>query len=212
VSPGGLLRLRRHRLQAALRRGICPRDPHLLAALEQRLLKAAEIEPVPGGRAYVGAIRSLTQAPLLLLEQDQSHAWAARLGFRLLLPYFDRDLMELSLRIHPEHLVSGGRSKPLLRRLVAERLPSVPMRAKKVDFTRPFDAVLRRGGRRAWEALGGPSMLADLGIVGPDGLERWMNDYFEGGNTDSLRAWLVLSTEAWLRARSGSGSRPAQRG
>ena len=45
-------------------------------------------------------------------------------------------------------------------------------------------------------------MLAELGLVDAGRLERFLEDYFDGRNSSWLGAWLVLSTEAWLRARS----------
>jgi len=151
----------------------------------------------------VRALRALTQAPLLLFEQDQSHAWAKCLGFTFLFPYFDRDLVELSLRLHPEHLIAGGRAKTPLRRLVAERLPSVAMPVKKVDFTRMVHQVLRPDGHAAWRELGGARRLAEMGVVYGRNVDRFMEDYFAGHNDESSRAWSLLSSEMWVRARSG---------
>ncbi len=45
-------------------------------------------------------------------------------------------------------------------------------------------------------------MLAELGLVDVGRLDRFLEDYFDGRNASWLGAWLVLSTEAWLRARS----------
>jgi hypothetical protein len=120
-----------------------------------------------------------------------------------LFPYFDRDLVELTLRIPPAQLVAGGRAKAPLRRLVAERLPSVAMPAAKVLFGQLFDRLFRLHGRRAWTALGGPRRLDELGVVDPRRVGLLMEDYFTGGAPGSIAPWLVLSMELWLRARSG---------
>jgi hypothetical protein len=77
------------------------------------------------------------------------------------------------------------------------------MRAKKVDFARPMQDALRPAGRAAWRRLGGPAMLADLGLVDATGLDRALEAYFEGRSARWLGTWLALSTEAWLRARAG---------
>jgi hypothetical protein len=137
------------------------------------------------------------------MELEQSRAWAGLAGFRLLFPYFDRDLVEFSLRMPPEHLIAGGRAKAPLRRLVAARVPSVEVPARKVLFRRAFDPLFRRHGRRAWASLGGPVMLAELDLVDPARVGAMMEDYFSGATEQSLQAWLVLSTESWLQARSG---------
>jgi len=178
-------------------------DQNLAAALLERRLSAVPADRAPGERSYVLALRRLTQAPLLLLELDQGHAWARHLGLTFLFPYFDRDVVQLSLRTHPDHLMAGGRAKAPLRRLVASRLPSVSIRARKVDFTQMVHQVLRRAGHRAWRRLGGPRMLAELGVVDPVPVNRLMDDYFVGDGTGWSRTWSILSTEMWLRARAG---------
>jgi len=137
------------------------------------------------------------------MQLEQSHAWAGQAGVGLLFPYFDRDLVELSLRMPPAHLLAGSRAKAPLRRLVAERLPSVGVPGQKVLFGQLFDRLFRTHGHRAWTTLGGPRMLGELGIVDPQRASALMDGYFNGSNPRSLEAWLVLSMELWLRARSG---------
>jgi asparagine synthase (glutamine-hydrolysing) len=151
----------------------------------------------------------LAQAPLLLIEQDQLYAWARSLGFTFLYPYFDRNLVDLSLRIPPDELIAGGRHKAPLRRLVAARLPSVTMHAKKVDFTQALHDMLRPAGRSAWRSCGGPVMLAELGLVDVGRLDRFLEEYFDGRHSSWLGVWLALSTEAWLRARADVSFMPA---
>lgn len=178
-------------------------DSTLIARLEQRPLETHPVPTAPGEGTYVRAIRMLSQSPAVSMELEQARAWAGQAGFRLLFPYFDRDLVELSLRMPPEHLIAGGRAKAPLHRLVADRLPSVAMPTRKILFDRAFDPLFRRHGRRAWAALGGPLMLAELDLVDPARVHRFMNDYFSGATQQSIEAWLVLSTESWLRSRLG---------
>ncbi len=200
ISPRGEEWVRTKR-RPAVKFWISRADRDLVATLEHRRWHPLPMELAPGERSYVRAIRYLSQAPLLLLELDQGFAWAKRLGFTFLYPYFDRDLVELTLRMHPEHLIAGGRAKTPLRQMVAERLPSVQMPAKKVDFTQMVHEVLRPGGRTAWANLGGPIMLGELGIVDPDRINALTEQYFDGRNQHGMQSWLILSTEVWLRAR-----------
>lgn len=202
VSPALLDQVRKRRHLRASPPWALPSNRDLAMLLEQRRQSAAAVELAPGERSYVATVRRLAQAPLLLIERDQSYAWARSLGFTFLYPYFDRDLVDLSLRIPPHELISGGRHKAPLRRLIAARLPSVTMHAKKVDFIQALHDVLRPAGRSAWRSGGGPVMLAELGLVDVGRLDRFLEGYFAGRNSSWLGAWLVLSTEAWLRARS----------
>jgi asparagine synthetase B (glutamine-hydrolysing) len=202
VSPALLDRVRRRRHLRASPPWARPSNPDLATLLEQRRHSAATVELARGERSYVATIRTLAQAPLLLIERDQSYAWARSLGFTFLYPYFDRDLVDLTLRIPPHELISGGRHKAPLRRLIAARLPTVTMHAKKVDFIQALHDMLRPAGRSAWRSGGGPIMLAELGLIDVSRLDRFLEDYFDGRNASWLGVWLVLSTEAWLRARS----------
>jgi len=191
------------RLRRARPPWLVPSDEGLIARLDRRPLELPPVEMAPGEGAYVRAMRRLPQAPTFSMELEQSRAWADQAGVSFLYPYFDRDLVELSARMSPQHLVAGGRAKAPLRRLVAERLPSVAMPARKVLFDQLFHRVLRLHGRRAWTALGGPRVLGELGIVDPPRVSVLMEDYFSGVASNMIEAWLILSTELWLRARSG---------
>jgi hypothetical protein len=111
----------------------------------------------------------------------------------------------------PASLVAGQRAKAPLRQLVERRLPGVEMPQRKVIFDRQFHALFRRHGARAWSALGGASLLTELGIVDSRGVSAMMSRYFSGAET-SLSPWLVLSMERWLRARSGIGNGPTTGG
>jgi asparagine synthase (glutamine-hydrolysing) len=203
LSPPALDWARRRHRRRARPAWAQPSDRELAQVLEHRRQSAPAVALAPREGRYVANVRGLAQAPLMLLERDQAHAWAGQLGFVFLYPYFDRDLVELSLRIAPEDLIAGGRHKAPLRRLVAERLPCVAMRAKKVDFTEAVHEALRPAGRAVWRRMGGPVMLAQLGLVDAARLERFLEAYFEGRTRAWLGTWLALSTEAWLRARSG---------
>ena len=203
VSPRARDWVLRRRRRRALPPWLQPPDHDLLARLERRPLEVRPVEMAPGEGAYVRAMRRLPQSPTFSMELEQSHAWAGQAGIRFLFPYFDRDLVELSLRMPPAHLLAGGRAKAPLRRLVAERLPSVAMPDRKVLFGQLFDRLFRFHGRHAWTTLGGPRMLGELGIVDPRRASALMEDYFSGGAPSSVEPWLVLSVELWLRARSG---------
>jgi len=204
-APLATERLRqRRRARAAIRLWLSDGDPGLGAALQARACHPLPIELAPGEGSYVHAIRYLPQAPLLQLEMEQGASFAGRFGFSLFLPYLDRDLVELLLRIRPEHLIDGGYHKAPLRRLVSERLPMVDPRAKKMGFGRMAHDVLRSQGQVAWRDLGGPKRLGELGLVRRDLVESWMDQYFEGRQDDALQAWLFLSAEMWLRARTGA--------
>ena len=123
------------------------------------------------------------------------------MGFTLLYPYFDKDLTEVLLRIHPEHLLAGGRAKAPLRRMVAERLQTVTLPTKKVDFGQMIHGMLRPQGRLKWQSMEGPKLLSHFDISDSKRLNPVMEDYFSGRSNNANLIWRILSTEMWLRKR-----------
>ena len=137
---------------------------------------------------------------------EQAALFARSFGFKLFVPYLDRDLVDLLLRMRPEHFIDGDRHKAPLRRLVGRRLPMIDTRAKKVAFNPMAHEVLRSQGRTKWADLGGARTLEQLDLVRPRLVDGFMEEYFAGRNEDALQAWLFLSAEMWLQARSGAPS------
>jgi asparagine synthase (glutamine-hydrolysing) len=200
ASPTALRWFRARRRRRSLPAWSVPVDALLARDLAERRARPAPAAAADG--PYVETLRRLAQSPLLLIERDQSHAWGRHLGFTFLFPYFDRDVVELTLRIRPEDLIAGGRHKAPLRRLVAARAPGAALPVKKVDFTQAVHDVLRPAGRDLWRRSGGGRRLADLGLIDAARLDRFMDEYFAGRNGLWLQAWTAMSTEAWLAARA----------
>lgn len=202
IAPGWRDRLRvREWERSGLPEWFSRADEDLLFSLRQRRL----ISSRPSARraeSYQAAMSRLTLAPMLLFELDQAFSWAAHLGITFFYPYLDRDVVELSLRIHPEHLIAGGRSKAPLRRLVAQRLPKVALPAKKVDFSQEVHRVFRTEGRQVWKTVGNSLWLAEERLVDPGKLRSLVDGYFEGRNNCWAVAWQLLSTEMWLRQQN----------
>jgi hypothetical protein len=173
--------------------------PERLRRLPER---EAETAAAPeSDRRYRRKLRRLAQHPLLMLEMDQASTWSLGMGYRSYYPFWDRGLVGLLLRAHPEALIAGGRFKAPLRRLVAERLPEVRLPSRKVDFSRGATALLRRLGPPVWAALDGELELARLGIVDGPKLRHFMRQVFVSGRAAGPTAWEILSTESWLRAQ-----------
>jgi asparagine synthase (glutamine-hydrolysing) len=204
IAPATVERLRLRHLAAPA--WIAPSDPGLRQLLDDRRLHPVQEAALPGEGAYIRKTRGLPLSPIMMVEHEQAESWARSIGFTLLYPYLDCDLVSLVMRIHPEELISAGRLKSPLRRLVAERLPAVPLPPRKVDFTRPVHQLLRTHGQAAWRKLAGPHRLTGLGLIDPGRLNPLMEGYFSGHNQAWLRTWLVLSAEAWLCARFPSVS------
>jgi asparagine synthase (glutamine-hydrolysing) len=155
----------------------------------------------PRDTNYVEALRSLLTSPVLAMELDQCGAWTAQRGVTLLCPFYDRELVELALRIRPEHLYRSGRMKDPLRNFVATRMPEAALPKRKVDFTHLGDTILRASVPRTLRAFGGLTRLHDLGVIDLDRTKGWMGEFLAGKRSAPAQVWRLLSAEAWLRAR-----------
>jgi asparagine synthase (glutamine-hydrolysing) len=203
VAPGLEHRMRERRFErTVLPEWFSRADGTLIASLYGRQKAPGLAIPQGPGSEYVHAMRSLPFRPLLLLELEQAFAWGRVLGTRFLYPFFDRDLVEASLRIHPENLIAGGRSKAPLRRLVARRLPGVTLPGRKVDFSQMLNQVLRAQAGEPWGSLLGDLCLETAGLVDGERLEQAVRRFLAGHSDDWRPAWFGLSTEHWLRQQN----------
>jgi asparagine synthase (glutamine-hydrolysing) len=202
IAPGPWARSRGARLMRKTPAWVAPgRD--LRQALEARAERA--LTPTsPSQGFYVQEIRTGMDHPLMSMELEETFEFGRRLGLRVQHPYWDADLIELLYRTPPHLLNQGGRSKALVRRSVARRFPMLGFdRQKKVVATSFYRATLAREGGAAWRRLGGVQALADMEIVNPRATEEAFTAMLTGSKTHGVyRIWDILSTEAWVRARS----------
>ncbi len=149
--------------------------PPISEAVESR---RAPAQRDPDG-AYVAAMRGLYRSPVLAAELDQGWAWARTFGITPMLPFYDRDVVELALRIRPETLYASGRMKSPLRNFAQAELPQLKLPARKVDFTRVGTKFLLEGMKPTWKRLGGVPALAELGWS----MARGRTRSWRGGST-----------------------------
>jgi asparagine synthase (glutamine-hydrolysing) len=152
---------------------------------------------------YLGELLRLLTNGDLVTELEEFVETGREMGMPLLHPYWDAELVRFLYRIPPEVLYAGGRSKALVRQMLARRFPRLGFeRQRKLGAAQYFREVLVAEGRLAWERLGKTSMLADLGIVDRRAMNHQMADLFQGNRpTDAHHIWFALSLEAWLRGQ-----------
>ena len=196
---GPILRRAIYKNKSLLPIWLSDNNKQLANELEYRLSTPLLIERTAGEGKYIQTLRRLPQSPLLMIETEQAYFRAKNSGFCLLYPYYDLDLMDLALRTAPEHLLAGGLAKAPIRKLVHEKLPSVQLPFKKVDFTQTAHRLLRSEGKKAWMNLGNSLELSKLGIINEIKLNELMDSYFKKSNDNWIFAWQIISTEAWLR-------------
>jgi len=194
--------IRKQRVIRNTPRWIAP-DRELKKELVSRIERClSEANPTHG--FYRREIRSAIDHALASLELEEHFEVGRRMGVRMLHPYWDVDLVELLARTPPTRLSRHGKSKGLVREVLARRFPGLGFeRQKKVSATDYFRGLMTREGAALWSASGGARELGRLGIVDSQQLDANFGNLFDGKNPKQLyRVWDVLRLEHWLRAQS----------
>jgi hypothetical protein len=149
-------------------------------------------------------MRTALEHPLVAMEAEEYFEMGRRLGVAFLHPFWDSDLTDLLYRTPPHLLIKDGRTKGLVRDVVARRYPKLGFeRQRKVRATEFYWRTMQTEGRNTWAALGQASALADLGVVDAPLLTKALAELFAGRQPrESYRIWNTLHLEAWVRSRA----------
>jgi asparagine synthase (glutamine-hydrolysing) len=204
MAPGLLRARQRRRMRRATPHWAAP-DPVLKQEIDERLeTRLAQIKPMrdTGGFYFRDLWESLDH-PLTAMDMEEVFESGTRMGLRILMPYWDADLLEMLYRVPPHLLNKGGRSKGLVRQSVARRFPQLGFeRQKKVVATNFFCSTMLQDGKKAWQELDGTPALVKLGIVDEERLGSTIDNILTGNQLPrAYRIWDILSLEAWLRPR-----------
>lgn len=203
VAPEWKARRRRRRAVEALD-WIAP-DPALRRALEDRASSSTSKGPDPG-RIYLSEMERALDHALIAMELEEMFECGRRLGLRFAAPFWDADLLAFLYRTPPELLNRGGRSKGLVRGMLAKRFPDLGFEThRKITGNTTARTLYVEEGRLAWGRLGGAHALEELGIVDGDRVRRLVEDLLTQSvapekNLYSYRVWDILTLEAWARA------------
>jgi asparagine synthetase B (glutamine-hydrolysing) len=183
--------------------------PELRAQISQRR-NAISLERdgdyvVPTHGFYVRAVgHSMDNAWTLGIVEHFFEA-GLKLGVRFLHPYWDPDLIRVLIRMSPEALLFGRRTKGLVRNSIAKRFPELSFRnQRKITSAFTFGSILLRNGLYEWRKLGGAPALAELGVVNPTLLNPYVEELLGRSRLGPYNAsamWLLLTLEAWLQSR-----------
>lgn len=159
----------------------------------------------PTDSFYWNDIRKFLDHPLTSMEMEEHFEIGKRVGLRIMMPYWDPDLADLLCRTPPDLLQEGGRSKALVRGMLARRFPQLGFEhQRKVVSTGFFRAEILSGAASAWESMQGAGHLAELGIIDADLFQTTVESTLASNNAEEAPwIWEVLNLEAWVRSRVG---------
>jgi asparagine synthase (glutamine-hydrolysing) len=179
------------------------RDPEVWNEVLTRAERLTATWP-PQGDFYYGECRAALDHVTVSMEMERVFEDGRRVGIPIHEPYWDADLQDFLYRVPPDDLEQGGRTKGLVRGMLARRFPDAGFeRQKKVIGTEFANDSFVTEIPKAMEEMGGPQALAELGLVDQrkltEAMARMASDPDE--RRKSYRVWHVLSLEAWVRSR-----------
>ena len=174
-------------------------DPSLRANMVARTRRALAQANPPRG-FYFRDIRQMIEHPLVAMSLEEMFEIGRRVGFQYAHPYWDGDVVDILYRTPPQALLTGGRSKGVVRTAMARRFPALGLdRQKKRLPTTFFDSMVVREVPGLWRRKPNLPNLEGLGIVDPHGVRQMADRAIERQDRrDLLGLWYLLNTEAWL--------------
>ncbi len=140
----------------------------------------------------------------ILVKVDRA-AMASSLETRV--PLLDHRIVEFALRTPMRRKIRGGRTKWMLRELLARRLPIEWFDRPKQGFSIPLDNWLR-GPLRDWaESLLTPERLGRSGLLDVAAVQRTWGEHLRGRRNHQRALWTVLMLQAWLERQQGGAAR-----
>ena len=198
-----LARWRRHAARDAMPEWIAP-DPALLEQMLARAERGSDrTEWNHSGSFYLQQGRTSLDHAVVSMEMEEVFENGQSMDMRVLMPYWDPDLVDLLYRVPPDLLNRGDRAKALVRETLAKRFSGLGLdRQKKVIASRYFTKVMLGQGSRIWDRIGGAQALGELRVVDPVRLEEFARRAFNSNDARMAnRIWNVLNFESWVRAR-----------
>jgi asparagine synthase (glutamine-hydrolysing) len=114
-------------------------------------------------------------------------------------PFLDPRLVEFALNLPPAMKLRGNRTKAILRRALAGRLPATVLDKPKEGFSIPLKHWLRTQLRPLMNDLLSAETVRRRGYFSVDCVERWKRDHLAGRANHSHRLWALMVFELWHR-------------
>jgi asparagine synthase (glutamine-hydrolysing) len=138
----------------------------------------------------------------ILVKVDRA-AMAVSLETRV--PLLDHRLVEFAWQVPVEYKVRGGRSKAILREVLAKYVPPALTERPKMGFGVPVGRWLH-GPLRDWaEDLLGERRLSEDGLLDVSTVRHMWQEHLSMRRDWEHQLWAVLMYQAWQRSQHSSG-------
>lgn len=181
-------------------------DPELRERIRQRVRHYVHEEKpwARPGQNYINLMHS-THHPIMETETEGHFQMSRESGTRMLLPFWDVDVMAFLRRVHPDALTHGGRSKGPVRGALSARFPDLGFdRQKKLLAGNRFAKLMKADAPAAYRSLDGLRTLREMGVVDSDRFKAQVVDRLDGPveMMAQTQLWIALRFESWIRAHA----------
>jgi asparagine synthase (glutamine-hydrolysing) len=135
--------------------------------------------------------------PCNVLEYGDKMSMAHGLEVRA--PFTDHRLVEYVAGLPGSEKLHRGRSKAILRRALASRLPERPLIKRKIGFNPPMGLWLRHELRRLVDSHLCGEVVESRGLFRPEAVQALVQELRAGRRDVSLQVWSLIVLEQWQR-------------
>jgi len=174
-------------------------DPALRTTISTRLLKrSAQDSDGRNESAYVMSLRQQLNAPTPWSRAEETFVLGRQTGMPISDPFWNVDLIEFMIRVHPLTRQRNGMPKAQIRERLGRRFPGLGFeRQQKRLVGNLIQSITRAETKQALGTLGEDWALDGLGVIDSRQMLRAMDDLT---GAKGWRIWDVLNLEAWVRA------------
>ncbi len=122
-------------------------------------------------------------------------------GLECRVPFLDRRLVELSLRIPTDLKIRGGRTKAILRDAYPELLPKSILDAPKRGFCPPIYRWMADHFDRRFDELLARKHVRDQGVFDYDQIQRLRGEHRAGRRDNAMELFSILMFDNWFRSQ-----------